>query len=239
MANVLEVSGLHKFYGKKHALRGVDFSIKEGTFHGLLGPNGAGKSTLTKCLLGLLSIGSGSISIKGEDYRNPSVRKDIFYLPERFSFYPFYNVEDILEFYGKAHGLSKMQCLMRLNEVLDILNLDEIRDQKSETLSKGQLQRTGLACTLMSNASIYLLDEPFSGLDPIVIKDIKDILHKEKEKGKTILINSHILSEIEKICETVTVIDKGKTIKTMDIKDIKEGEDLEKVFYDLIKGGNN
>lgn len=232
----IEINDLTKFYGIKEVLKNVSFNIPQNSIYALLGPNGAGKTTLTKCILDLVRIHSGSISIKGVKSTQTLARKKITYFPENFSFFPYYTVEKTLKFYAQMHSVNRAIINNALEEALKSLHIEDIRKQKFSTLSKGQKQRLGLAACLISQAEILLLDEPFTGLDPIAIKELKDLIIAIKGQGKTILINSHILSEVEQICDHMAILHEGKCLKEGTINEIKKEKTLENFFYDLIKG---
>jgi ABC-type multidrug transport system ATPase subunit len=156
-------------------------------------------------------------------------------LPENFSFFPFYSVYGALEFIAKMKSIPESSLETEIDRALLELNIHDLKDRKIKTLSKGQVQRIGLASLLLGDNKLLVLDEPFSGLDPIGIKDLKEILKKEKEKGKTIFINSHILSEMEKICDEIAIIHKGELLVQKDIKSIIEKNDgLENFFASIV-----
>ena len=229
----IEGININKSYGENNALCDFSLSIKEGSIFGLLGPNGAGKTTFLKGLLDLVTIDSGEYFIQGVTSKNKISRKNIGYLQEKFSFYPFYTVYNTLKFYGAIRDIKNLESTIL--QALKKLDIFDIRNQKIKTLSKGQLQRVGIASLLIGNHNIFIIDEPFSGLDPIGIKEIKDLFKELKTNGKTIFINSHILSEMEIICDEVGIINKGKLLTNKSIKEINSSDSLENYFYQLIQ----
>ncbi len=235
--SILEVSELHKYYDKKHILKGVSLNIPRQKIFALLGQNGAGKTTFLKSILSLTQIKSGKISIDGVAHTEHLSRKNLAYFPERFFFYPYYTVQGAMEFYGNLYQLSKEEIPAKIQEVAKLLGIESILEQKISQISKGQLQRSGLACTFMSKANLFILDEPFSGLDPIAIKEVKDVFQILKAQGKTLFINSHILSEVEIFADEVAIINEGTILTQGSVKEvIGQEKNLEEAFYRLVKG---
>lgn len=229
---MIEVVGARKNYGPVEALKGIDLSIDRGQIVGILGPNGAGKTTLIKAMLGLVRLDHGAIGIAGLRSGNSQCRNGLSYLPEKFSFYAYYQVEDVLDFYSRSHGGGGR----KIEEALEKVGIGELKKRKIHQLSKGQLQRVGIATMLVTDVDLYIVDEPFSGLDPIGIKEIKDIFVELKRLGKTLVINSHILSEIEKFCDRVAILHEGNLLDFLKVSSILEKGTLEDYFYQKIKG---
>ena len=230
---MIKVDKLIKEFGSTHALQSFDLEVQKGECFALLGPNGAGKSTLLKILLGLVLPSSGSASLQNTSVRNAEARKGVAYLPEKFDFYPYYTVEGTLKFMAKLNKVSKEELQKNIDEALESMNILDLKKRKISKLSKGQLQRVGIASTLLGDKELYFFDEPFSGLDPIGIRDFKKLVTKLKEKKKTIFLNSHILSEIENLCESFCIINKGKSIFRGDQKQLA-GASLEDFFAEKI-----
>lgn len=228
---LLDVQNLHKSYGAKPALRGVNLTVGEGMVFGLLGPNGAGKTTLVKCALDLVPYTHGTVLLAGEDARNPLSRRAVAYLPERFAFYPYYTVLGATKFYASLHGLDSATFAARIGGVLETLKLDGLVKQKVGTLSKGQLQRVGLSNLLLSDARLLILDEPFSGLDPVGIRELKDLILKFREMGRSVLINSHILSEVEQIADSVAILNEGVVLAQGPLAELRQEKSLEDFFF--------
>lgn len=207
---MIDVSNLYKTYGPNFTLSDVNLTIGEGKVFALLGLNGAGKTTLVKLILNLLNADSGQIHINGIDCGEPQSRNGVVFIPEKFNFFNFYTVQGALEFFGTMKGLSGEDLNNQINNAMNELKIYELKDRKLKSLSKGQMQRVGLANILIGDNRLLILDEPFSGLDPIGMKDLKEIIRKQKAQGKTVFINSHILSEMEQICDEVAIIHQGK-----------------------------
>lgn len=235
--NALEIRNLEKYYGRKKIIKNVDLDVPQGVLFALLGPNGAGKTTLIKSVLNFTSIKSGSIKIGGMDRKNFRGHEKVAYFPEKFFFFPYYTVEGVLRFYGSMYGIKGGLMKSRIDEIAKYAGIHDILDMKLNKISKGQMQRVGIGSVLMSEADLYIFDEPFSGLDPIGIKNIKDIFQSLKKKGKTVFINSHILAEIEKIVDYVAIINKGNILYSGELDDFVSGRSLEDAFYNLIEGG--
>lgn len=232
----IESKSLTKHYRLNKALSNFNLEVPKGRVFALLGPNGAGKTTFIKCMLGLVNFSDGDLFVEGENIKDVDARKLISYIPERFNFYPYYSAEAVLEFYGKAMGLSGEALKQRVDLAIEKLDLREIRKKKISEMSKGQRQRVGIANLVLSDAPILILDEPFSGLDPIGIKDLKNLIQIFKKEGKTVFLNSHILSEVEEICDSFAVINKGVCHAQGSKEDLLSGQKLDDFFYSVVKG---
>ena len=232
----IQTENASKSYSGKPALDNFTLSVKMGTVFGLLGPNGAGKTTFVKLLLDLIHLDSGKIMLNGITHKNSDSRLGLSYLPEKFSFYPFYSVKNVLDFYAKMKVTERKLHSTEVTNAIKKLELEKIENQKLSTLSKGQLQRVGIASTLIGSPEILIFDEPFSGLDPIGIRDIKNVISDLKSQGKTIFINSHILSEIEIICDQIAILNEGKCLAQGDTKTLRGDNQLEDFFYKIVKG---
>jgi ABC-2 type transport system ATP-binding protein len=206
-------TNLTKDYPRVRALAGVDLAVKEGEVFGFLGPNGAGKTTFIKILLGLVFPTAGAVSVFGNPAGNPASRKKIGYLPENMRLQGFLKGHEFLDFSGKLYGLSREVRKERTGRYLELLGLSAAAGRPLREYSKGMLQRIGIAQALMHNPEMLLLDEPTSGLDPVGTKEIRDIILAEKWRGKTIFINSHLLSEVERTCDRVAILNHGKIVK--------------------------
>jgi ABC-2 type transport system ATP-binding protein len=206
-------TGLRKDYPRVQALAGVDLAVKEGEVFGFLGPNGAGKTTFIKILLGLVFPTAGAVSVFGNPAGNAPTRRRIGYLPENMRLQGFLKGHEFLDFSGKLYGLSREMRKERTGRYLELLGLSDAANRPLREYSKGMLQRIGIAQALMHNPEMLLLDEPTSGLDPVGTKEIRDIILAEKWRGKTIFINSHLLSEVERTCDRVAILNHGKIVK--------------------------
>ncbi|MBF0359425.1 MAG: ABC transporter ATP-binding protein [Oligoflexia bacterium] len=235
---VIEVKNLSKSYGRGQvrALKDCSLSIPKGIIFGLLGPNGAGKTTFIKSILNLLKIDGGEIKIAGINYQDERARLNLSYLPEKFNFYPYYKVRGVLDFIGELNQLDAIKREQYRVRALKKLSIEEIEMKKVKNISKGQLQRVGLAGLLMGDSKLFILDEPFTGLDPIGIKDVKDLIINLKSNGATIFINSHILSEIEQIADRVAIMREGVILAEGAVTDLKGKSTLEEFFYKTIMG---
>ena len=194
---------------RKRVLHGVTFEVLDGEIFGFVGPNGSGKTTTLKILMGLIRPTEGSASILGCDVAESEFRHQVGFLPENPYFYPFLTAREILHFYARLSGVSASDRDSRVDELLDLVNLGHAADARLRTFSKGMLQRVGVAQALINDPRVVFLDEPMSGLDPIGRKEIRDVILSLRAAGKTVLMNTHILHDVELICDRVAIIVKG------------------------------
>lgn len=222
----IEAKNLSKTYGKQSAVIDLNFRLEEGQIVGFLGPNGAGKSTTLKMLLGLIQPSAGSVLIDNKDPQDQAIelKKQIGYLAENNPLYPEMYVREFLAFIGNIHQLQHLD--KRIQEVIEWVGLQKEAHKKIQELSKGYQQRVGIALAIIHDPKILILDEPTSGLDPNQRDEIRDLI-KSLQKGRIILFSSHILSEVEAICDRVLLIHQGKLVSDSPMKEIK---DLEKFF---------
>lgn len=221
---IIETEGLTKYYGNKVGCLDVTISAGKGEIFGLLGPNGAGKSTFIKMLVGLLFPSGGRAFILGKPAGDVEVRKKIGYLPENFKYQEWMTGEDLLSFHASLYKLDKKSTASRIEEVLEIVRLKGHEGYRVGTYSKGMQQRIGLACALLSDPDLLFLDEPTSALDPVGRREVRNIMTRLRSRGKTILLNSHLLSEVEAVCDTVAIINKGSIIEYGKMNDILESK---------------
>lgn len=233
--NVIEAQNVSKNYGKTRALNSLSLNVAEGNIFALLGPNGSGKTTFVKIVLGLVRPDSGKILINGIESTDETSRNGVAYLPEKFSFYPYYTIDGVVKFYGSMKGLTGEKLEEQCHKALKSLGIEDLVGKKVKECSKGQLQRTGIASMLMGDNNLLILDEPFSGLDPIAIKELKDLLGGLKDEGKTLFINSHILSEMEKLCDHAAILNKGECLAQGELPGMLNGKSLEDFFYEKVK----
>lgn len=226
--NIIQVDNLTKTFGAVKALDGLNLSVREGEVHGFLGPNGSGKSTTIRVLLGLLRKTSGEALLLGEDPWGEAValHKNLAYVPGDVNFWPNLSGGEIIDLLGELRGgLDEA----RRESLLKRFELDPTK--KFRTYSKGNRQKVALVAALASDVPLCILDEPTSGLDPLMEKVFQDEIRALKRAGKTILLSSHILSEVEALCDRVTIIRSGKTISTYTLAELKkEHGNLESLF---------
>lgn len=231
-------SGLFR---RKHvnALDDVSLRIDEGDIFGIIGPNGAGKSTLIKLLMGFIRLDSGSITIHGKDANDPNARTQIGYLPESAYYYDHLTVLELMAFSAITSGISKNVISKRSSTLLNTMGLENAKNRKLRSYSKGMTQRAGFCFALIHAPNILILDEPMSGLDPLGRKMIVDIILDLKKQGKTILLCSHILNDVERLCDHIVIMHQGKLLETATRQDIhsKHGaHGLEEYFLQVIQG---
>ncbi len=225
--------------GRKRSTVLTDFSlaVDGGEFYGLLGPNGAGKSTAIKLLLDLIRPDRGTIQIREVGTNSPLARKPLGYLPENPYFYHHLSGWDTLFFCGQASGLSKKEVRDRGEELFTVLNLNEAANRPVRAYSKGMTQRLGLAAALIHNPDILVLDEPMSGLDPLGRHLVATLLEDLKNRGKTIFMCSHILSDIERLCDRIGIIHRTRLCFNGFVNELLQGHaDLEAAFLEVING---
>lgn len=212
--SIIQTENLIKYFsrGKIRALDGVSLHVGPGRVFGLLGPNGAGKTTLVKLLLGILHPTSGAATLFGKPISDYHLRRRIGYLPENHRYPDFLKGGKVLDYFGRFAGVSKEQREQRIPELLKLVGMDKWANTKIRKYSKGMMQRLGLAVAMINHPDLFFLDEPTDGVDPIGRKEIRDIILDLKEQGKTIFINSHLLSEVEMVCDEVAIMNKGKII---------------------------
>ena len=208
--SALEIIGVTKTFKDVKAVDNVSFSVKKGEIFGFLGPNGAGKTTTIKAILGLLHVDSGKIRINGYDIKDNEIeaKRSIGYLPERVSFYENLNPVQTLQFFCELQGVDKSV----VKELLHKVGLSDALNRKVGGFSKGMLQLLGIAQTMIGEIPVYIFDEPMGGLDPRWVKVVRDMIIKLNQQGATIMFSSHILSEVQNLCDRVVIINKGKII---------------------------
>ena len=210
MSSALAVRGLAKRYARVEALAGVDLEVGEGELVGLLGPNGAGKSTLVKIACGLVRPSSGTAEICGLRAGSLEARRRIGYLAELFRFPGWYSADELLELHQRLSG-SHGGATER-GELLELVGLSEARDRRVEEMSKGMQQRLGVAQALVGSPPLLLLDEPTSALDPVGRRTVRELLEELRRRGTSVLLNSHLLSEIELVCDRVAIMLRGRLV---------------------------
>ncbi len=194
----------------KRILDGISFRVREREIFGFIGPNGAGKTTTLKVLMGLIRASSGRASILGHDVSEITFRRQIGFLPEQPYFYDYLTGSEILRFYAKLSGVLPQSRERRVADLLELVGLSAAGNMRLRSYSKGMLQRIGVAQALVHDPQVVFLDEPMSGLDPVGRKEVRDIILRLREEGKTIFMNTHILSDVEMVCDRVAIIVGGK-----------------------------
>lgn len=217
--SIIEIKNLTKYYGKARGIIDVSFNVDEGEIFGFIGPNGAGKSTTIRTLLGLIFPTSGSATIFGKDCikYGPEIRNEIGYLPSEVFYYDKMKVIDLLKY---SASFYKKDCTKRMKELAEIMELDMSR--KIEDLSYGNKKKVGIVQGLLHSPKLIMLDEPTSGLDPLMQQKFFDIIQEENKKGATVFFSSHILSEVQELCDRVAIIKEGSIIKLEEIKALRE-----------------
>jgi ABC-2 type transport system ATP-binding protein len=221
---VIEVANLRKNYEGHWAVRGVSFRIEEGDIFGFIGPNGAGKTTTIRIISTLLEPTSGTVSVGGRSVTGDAegVRRLIGFMPDNFGVYERITVWEYLDFFAAAYGLERRQRAAAIEGIMELTDLVELRDRLTGALSKGMRQRLCLAKTLVHDPKVLILDEPANGLDPRARIEFRALLKELRSMGKTILISSHILTELSDICTSVAILEKGKVVTSGSIESIKK-----------------
>jgi len=227
--------------GSVRAVNKVSFEIAPGEVYGLIGPNGSGKSTTMKALLGLVSPTEGSCAIFGRDSTKVDSRQDVGFLPENPYFYRHLSGEETIRFYGKLCGMKGTALQERTMELLELVDLQDARSRRLGGYSKGMLQRIGLAQALVQDPRLLILDEPTAGVDPIGSRQIRDLIFKLKDRGFTVFLCSHLLEQVQEVCDRVGIIHKGSLVKEGRLEDLIAIEDQTEIILrnatpELLKG---
>jgi ABC-2 type transport system ATP-binding protein len=237
--SVISSTGLVKEYGSRRArvraLDGVDLEIAKGETFGLLGPNGAGKTTFVKCALGLLRPTAGSIRLFGRSPQHPETRRSLGFAPETPNFPPFLSTREVMSLHSRLVGLTRDSGESQAKELLEWAGLANA-PRRVRALSKGMVRRLAVAQAMIGQPELLVLDEPTADLDPIGRREVRNRLLDLKGKGTTILLNSHLLSEVERVCDRVAIIHEGRVLATGSLDElVPEGTDLETVFVEMIE----
>jgi len=206
------------------AVRSLSLEVRRGEVFGFLGPNGAGKSTSVKMLLGLVAPTAGGALLLGRPLGHVETRRKIGFLPEHFRFYDWLTPAELLRLHGRLYGMSVARLRARVPELLELVGLASHRSKQLRHFSKGMLQRTGLAQALLNDPELVFLDEPTSGLDPGGRLLVREIIKAERSRGATILLNSHLLGEVERTCDRVAFIREGEVLETRELQALLDGE---------------
>jgi len=222
----IHTTGLRKVYGSRFgrapfvAVENLDLSVPRGIVFGFLGPNGAGKTTTINMLLGNVYPTSGSAELLGHPTRDTAARAKLGFLPEKFQFHDFLTAEEFLDLHGKLYGMSAMKRRARIPEVLEEVGLFSRRKSRIKEFSKGMQQRVGLAQAILNEPELVILDEPTSALDPLGRRDVREIVTRLRARGMTVMLNSHLLSEIEMTCDQVAILKGGQIVRQGKIEDL-------------------
>ena len=223
---LIDVRDLEKTYvvglrrRKVHAVRGISFDVRRGEIFGIVGPNGAGKTSTIKIMTGLMRQTKGSVRLFGHPTHDVASRRRLGYLPEGPYFYEHLKVEELLMYYGRLHGMTRRDVHARADELIDRVGLGHARGRPLRKFSKGMRQRAGLAQALINDPELVILDEPQSGLDPTGRKEVRDLIFDLKQRGKTVVFSSHILPDVEAVCDRVALFHQGE------LKELGALEDL-------------
>ncbi|MFC9533293.1 MULTISPECIES: ABC transporter ATP-binding protein [unclassified Streptomyces] len=224
MTKAMTVSGLHKTFGRTHALDGLDLDVEAGEVHGFLGPNGAGKSTTIRVLLGLLRADSGAVQLLGGDPWADAValHRKVAYVPGDVTLWRNLSGGEVIDLYGRLHGGRRAGGLdkARRADLIERFELDPTK--KGRTYSKGNRQKVALVAAFASDVDVLILDEPTSGLDPLMEEVFQEYVKEAaRERGQTVLLSSHILSEVESLCDRISIIRKGRTVETGSLSELR------------------
>jgi ABC-2 type transport system ATP-binding protein len=234
------VRQLKKSYGSKAAVDGVDLEVPRGSFFGFLGPNGAGKSTTIRMLTGLIPADSGSIEILG--FRLPEqdleIKRRIGLVPEESLLFDRLTGAEFLEFVGRMYGLARPTAIERARDLLDLFQLQVDRKMIGE-YSKGMRKRVAMAASLIHHPELFLMDEPFEGVDAVGARLMKDILIDQVKRGATIFLTSHVLEVVERLCDRIAIINNGRIVNSGTLEDLRAGgESLEDAFVRIVGAGH-
>ncbi|HUZ88238.1 MAG TPA: ABC transporter ATP-binding protein [Candidatus Acidoferrales bacterium] len=216
----IHTTGLSKVYGRKTALASLSMTVPRGEVFGFLGPNGAGKTTAVKLLLGLVRETSGEAWILGKAPSDPGSRRHVGYLPELFRYQAWLSAAEVLRVHCELAGLDRPTWVEEIRAVLAIVDLGARANDRVGTFSKGMQQRLGLAVALLGSPQLVLLDEPTSALDPVGRHDVRQIIRQLRDRGTSVFLNSHLLTEVEMVCDRVAMVDHGRVISTGTLNDL-------------------
>jgi ABC-2 type transport system ATP-binding protein len=240
---VLQIDGLIKdfrkgFFRKKvRVLKEISFGVNQGEIFGVVGPNGAGKTVTFKSVMGFITPTSGKIRIFGEDNKNYLIREKIGYLPENPYFYEYLTGSELLGYMGQLYGIKGEDLTNRINYLLERVDLIKSADVQLRKYSKGMLQRVGIAQAIINDPDFVIFDEPMSGLDPFGRREVRDLILELKNQGKTVILSSHILSDLEALCDKVCFIFNGEVVKQGSLYDLLS--EIESGYEAIIRKNNN
>ncbi len=234
--DVVRLDGVSKAFGSVRAVNGLSLAIRQGEILGFLGTNGAGKTTTIKMLLGFFRPDEGRVTVQGGAPCEPAARRKIGYMPETAYYYPYLNVRELLSFYGGLCGMPKSAIRKRSEELIARVGLLDAGNRLLRTYSKGMLQRAGIAQALLHDPDLLILDEPFTGLDPLARIHFRDLILELRQQGKTIFFSSHELSEAELICDRVAILKQGGLVLCGAVGEVAgDGQqNLERIFLKVL-----
>ena len=235
--SAVDIDSVSRTFGSVKAVDGLSLALAPGEIVGFLGTNGAGKTTTIKMITGLLAPTSGTVKVLGGDPSDPRVRAHIGYMPEVATYYPYLNARELLSFYGGICGLDAKTVRERTDELLDAVGLADAAKRPLKTYSKGMLQRAGIAQALLNDPDLLVLDEPFTGLDPLARIHFRELLLDLKRRGKTVFFSSHELGETELLCDRVAIMKKGHCVYQGPVKDLAGdgAANLERLFLKTLE----
>ena len=219
----IESTALRKEFGQRIAVANLSLAVPEGEVFGFLGPNGAGKSTTVKMLVGLVHPSGGTGTLFGRPLGDPAGRRSLGFLPEQFRFHEWLRAEEFLGFHASLYGVPKRERPARIAEALKLVGLEARAHDALRTFSKGMLQRIGIGQALIADPKLVILDEPTSALDPIGRRDVRDLIRTLRERGVAVFLNSHLLSEVEMVCDRVAIIDRGRVVRQGRMEELVRG----------------
>lgn len=235
--SAVDIDSVSRSFGSVKAVDGLSLVLAPGEIVGFLGTNGAGKTTTIKMTLGLLAPSSGTVKVLGGDPSDPRVRAHIGYMPEVATYYPYLDARELLSFYGGICGLDAKTVRRRTDELLDAVGLADAAKRPLKTYSKGMLQRAGIAQALLNDPDLLVLDEPFTGLDPLARIHFRELLLDLKRRGKTVFFSSHELGETELLCDRVAIMKKGHCVYQGPVRDLAGdgAANLERLFLKTLE----
>ena len=237
MSSVITIDHISKSYGECKAVSDLSLSLNAGEILGFLGTNGAGKTTTIKMLLGFFPPDTGRISVFGQNPSDAVTRQRVGFMPETAYYYPYLNIYELLSFYGGLCGMSATLIRQRTEELIGATGLEAAGTRLLKTYSKGMLQRAGIAQAILHDPDLLILDEPFTGLDPLARIQLRDLIMDLKAKGKTILFSSHELSEAELMCDRIVIMKAGKLVLDKPMTEVAgDGNtNLERIFLNVLQ----
>lgn len=234
--DIVKIEGVVKAFGTVRAVDGLSLAVRQGEILGFLGANGAGKTTTIKMLLGFFRPDRGRVEVLGGDPCEHAARAKIGFMPETAYYYPFLNVRELLGLYGGLCGMGKGAVARRAEELISRVGLSEAGKKPLRAYSKGMLQRAGIAQALLHDPDLLILDEPFTGLDPLARIQLRDLILDLRRQGKTVFFSSHELSEAELICDRVAILKRGGLVSCGSVRELAGdgGQNLERIFLKVL-----